>query len=87
LGFEDDNSYIETRHVQLRSGQLIATGDLICYGTPSNQTSCCVHLKPSISNTRTIIPYARCKCCLRVANEIFFQKTLITMARNPDTHA
>jgi hypothetical protein len=69
LGFEDDNSYIETRHVQLRSGQLIATGDLICYGTQSNQTSCCVHLKPSISNTRTIIPYARCKCCLRVADE------------------
>ena len=60
LGFEEiDGKSIET--TQLGSGQEIVTGDLICYNTQSNRTSCCVHLKPLTTNTSTAIPDVRCK--------------------------
>jgi hypothetical protein len=60
LGFEEiDSNVIQTG--QLGSGRQIATGDLICYDTQSSRTSCCVHLKPSISTTSTRIPYMSCK--------------------------
>ena len=61
LGFKkiNGNNSIETR--QLGSGKQIVTGDLICYNAQSSGTSCCVHLKPSISTTSTMIPHVRCK--------------------------
>ena len=64
LGFQEiDGNNVVTS--QLGSGQQIFTGDLICYNTQSSRTSCCVHLKPSTSTTRTKIPYVRCKYNLR----------------------
>ena len=60
LGFETfDGITTETR--KLISGQQIATGDLICYNSQPNGTSCCIHLEPSTSSTSTKIPYVNCK--------------------------
>jgi hypothetical protein len=60
LGFETfDDISAETR--QFEKGQQIITGDLICHNTEPNGTSCCIHLKPSTSNTNTKIPYVKCK--------------------------
>ena len=68
LGFEEiDGNNIET--TQLGSGQEIVTGDLICYNTQSNRTSCCVHLNPLTTNTSTAIPDVRCKYALLAAAE------------------
>ena len=64
LGFEAyKNNSVENR--QLESKQQIATGDLICYTTKPNNTSCCVYLKSSLSSEKTAIPYVKCKYDLR----------------------
>jgi hypothetical protein len=60
LGFEEiTGNNMETK--QLERGQKIATGDLICYNTQLNGTSCCVHLESSTTTTTTVAPYVRCK--------------------------
>ena len=55
---ETDQNNIITKNIG--SGNEIATGDLICYGTQPSGTSCCIHLEPSISTSSTTVPYVTC---------------------------
>ena len=55
---ETDENNIITKNIG--SGNEIATGDLICYGTQPSGKSCCIHLEPSISTSSTTVPYVTC---------------------------
>ena len=60
LGFEDTGVI---RTARLDGIRYIATGDLICYKTRSSETSCCVYLQPSRTNTTSIkIPWPSVRC-------------------------
>lgn len=54
------------------TGYNIATGDLICYKRPSNETSCCVHLTPSKTERPILMPLAWCKYTLMMASIVSF---------------
>ena len=54
----EEAATIEKRNID--DAQKIATGDLICYKTQPNRTSCCAHLQPSLS-LKSTIPYVQCK--------------------------
>jgi hypothetical protein len=59
LGFNGTDGNINvTRNIS--SGNEIATGDLICYKTQPNGTSCCIHVVPSTTNASTSVPYVTC---------------------------
>ena len=58
FGFEEAAATIEKRNIP--DAQKFATGDLICYKTQPNRTSCCAHLQPSLS-LKSTIPYVQCK--------------------------
>ena len=60
LGFKETDAK-DPKIIQFKSRYRIAIGDLICYNTQPNGTSCCVHLVPSIASSNVQIPYARCE--------------------------
>lgn len=60
LGFDVDGNN-ELMSFDIASGQKIATGDVMCYTTCSNETSCCMHLQPSTTTSSTSIPNLYCK--------------------------
>ena len=59
LGFtdtgENDIKFGQTR------GNEVAIGDLICYNTGSNGSSCCTHLIVSKISSTVSIPYVKCE--------------------------
>ncbi|XP_028402571.1 receptor-type tyrosine-protein phosphatase F-like isoform X3 [Dendronephthya gigantea] len=62
LGFSETSANT-IRNMEITANEEIASGDLVCYNTGSNGTSCCVHLVPSTTTTKVDIPYAECKIC------------------------
>jgi hypothetical protein len=59
LGFMSTENLARSR--PLSNGVLIASGDLECYNTNANGTSCCVHLQPSTATGQEKSPYPECK--------------------------
>ena len=72
LGFEEG---IHTQYININSGEMIATGDLICYKTSqSGGRSCCAYLQRTTTSSVTTIPIARCKYSLQINGGIVCQK-------------
>ena len=62
LGFEEtEGNSSETRQLTVKENLL--AGDLMCYNTKPNRTSCCIHLKVFRTSPRkpAKIPYVKCK--------------------------
>ena len=63
LGFSETSANA-IRNMEIGSNEKIVTGDLACYNTGSSETSCCVHLVPSITTSKVNIPYTECEYIL-----------------------
>ncbi|XP_028414291.1 uncharacterized protein LOC114537447 [Dendronephthya gigantea] len=62
LGFEV-NGNNELISLDIPSGEKIAKGDVMCYSTRSNETSCCTHLQSYTTTSSTSIPNVNCQIC------------------------
>lgn len=71
LGFDEEK---DIRYKHINRGEIIATGDLICYKTQSGGTSCCAYLQRSKSSSTTYIPNLRCKYSLKIKRGGVFVK-------------
>ena len=63
-------------HKSIGSGKEIASGDLICYSTQPNGTSCCIYLEPSMSSKSIDVPHVTCGMLLVMNKGACFLKSV-----------